>query len=495
MQKPLLALSALAASVLPSFSAPSDTAPRPDIVLILADDLGYGDLRSYNPGSLIPTPNLDRLAAQGRSFTQAYCPVSVCSPSRYALLTGRYPFRTWKWQGVLANWERPMIDASTATLPGVLRSAGYQTVGYGKWHLGATRSTTDGLPPVGLGLFKHPNAGANIDLSASTTDGPLARGFDEWYGFICASELLVYDGARAAAVLENENYAPCSIPGSEKLPRITVADYLPLITDKAIARLERAAAAGPDRPPLFLKVTPYVPHLPLAVAPEFRGKTKAGDYGDYVHSLDHHVGRILDALDRLGTANNTLVLFASDNGSHFSTTGEAHRPNFPLRGTKHYPFEGGVRTPLILRWPGHVAPGTRSDALTCFTDLLPSIAAALNLTLPDGAAQDGLNLWPTFSGSGDPADPRDEVYIQDASTRFGLRVGDLKIIAELNALRTGDSTKTLLFDLAADPSERNNLAPTRPDDVARLQTRLRALLATGHPEVIQQKTAPVKSAP
>ena len=465
---PLLAL-----SLVPAASARAGAAARvaakPNIVVILADDLGYGDLGCYNAGSKVPTPNLDRLAREGTRFTQAYCPVAVCTPSRYALMTGRYPWRSWKKSGVLANWERPVIEDGRLTLPGLLRQAGYATAGFGKWHLGATYATTDGKPPAGVGRFKSDRTGANVDIGKPITGGPTAHGLDRWYGFVCASEMLVFEQDRAAALLSHDLYAPPAVPGADALPKVMVGEMLALVTDKSVAYVEERAAHKDQ--PFFLYYAPYVPHIPLSVGEKFRGATRAGEYGDYVHQLDHEVGRLLAALDEAGVADDTLVLFASDNGSEFLNTGDGHRPNAPLRGRKHGVYEGGVRTPLLARWPGRVPAGAARDQIVALNDVLATTAALLGMTLPAGAGEDSVSLAPTLLGREAVQPGRTEVVVQASAPRYALRRGRWKFV---QPEKKGGSPE--LYDLQTDPGETRDLAAKHPQLVDELRARLREIV-------------------
>ncbi len=442
----------------------------PNIVVILADDLGYGDLASYNAESKVPTPNLDRLAVSGMSFSQAYCPVSVCSPSRYSLLTGAYAWRSWKRNGVLGNWDRPMIADEQVTLPGMLQQSGYTTAGFGKWHLGARYPTTDGRPPLGQGKFKSPDSGANIDLSQPIEGGPVDRGFDVWRGVISSSEMLILDNDRATATLSLDSYQPLTIPGFAELPVINLEDYLPWVTDHTIDYLRTY-----DSPkPFFIYYAPYVPHVPVAVAPSFRGLTTGGDYGDYVHELDHEIGRLLASLDEKGLTENTLILFASDNGSQWKETGDGHRPNGALRGGKWSVYEGGVRTPLIVSWPGHVAANSSSDAIVSLTDVLATTAALVGAELPPEAGPDSANLLPLLLGQADGHGPRDEVLVQDDQGQFALRSGDWKYIKPRGK---NDPALDELYNLSEDPAEANNRAAVEPERAASMRTRLLELIA------------------
>jgi len=441
-------------------------APRPNVVVILADDLGMGDPGCYAPESRIPTPNLDKLAATGMRFTDAYCPVSVCSPSRYALMTGGYPWRSWKKRGVLGNWDKPMISEGQLTLPSMLKKAGYATAGFGKWHLGAEYPTTDGKPPVGQGDFK--GKGTNIDLAGTISAGPMDRGFDEWSGMICSSELLMVDGRKVSARISHELYKPMEMPGVAELPELRLVDLLPRASGQCVRFIEGRAG---KKDPFFLYFAPYVPHIPLAVGDSFRGKTKAGEYGDYVHELDHHVGLVLDALERSGQRENTLVIFASDNGSQFETTGEGHRPCGHLRGGKWVIYEGGVRTPFIASWPGKIPAGTVSGALVALNDLVATIAPLAGQVVPAGAAPDSLNLSPVLLGKA-PAEPiRREVVMRASREDSALRQGDWKYVK-----RGGKKPGEELYNLAADPSEKTDLSASEPARLKEMAARFRKLM-------------------
>lgn len=466
------AITGAVAAIAPAVSAQEAPNPaKPNIVMILADDLGYGDLGCYNEKSKVPTPNLDRLASQGVRFTNAYCPDAVCTPSRYALLTGRYAFRARQKPGVLANWEPPMIERDRLTLPGLLKSAGYITAGIGKWHLGATYRTLDGQPPVGQGQFEFKDNGSNLDIAAGIQDGPIDRGFDTWYGFICASETLIVDQSKIVAA--TDHYERPAAPGAADLQTVVLKDYLPMTADKSIEFIRQQAPAAKEGKPFFLAYFPYVPHIPLAVADDWRGKTRAGEYGDYVHELDHYLGRVFDELDRAGIADNTLVMFASDNGSQFEEgTGDNHFPNAPLRGRKHYIYEGGLRTPFIARWPAKIPAGRTSDQLFCLADVIATVAAAAGTTVPSGQAEDSINMLPAMVGNVDK--PLRETVISRASTgQFAIREGDWKYIPETK------HHPEQLYNLKADPAETTNRLADNPDVAKRLAERLKQIKSSG----------------
>jgi arylsulfatase A len=453
----------------PSSFAQAPVSERPNILMILADDLGYGDLGCYNPSSRIATPNLDRLASEGMRFTQAYCPDAVCTPSRYALLTGQYAFRRRAKAGVLGNFESPLITPQQQTLPSLLKDAGYDTVGLGKWHLGATYGTTDGRPPVGQGGFGDKGYASNVDLRAPVAEGPTTRGFDVWFGVLTASEKLVVDQDRIVGRL-NSTTEPPAAPSIHELPVLELEAFLPELTRRATALLAKRGKEKTDRP-LFLYFAPHAPHVPLAVLPEYRGKTRAGDYGDYVHELDDHVGRVLAALDASGLADNTIVIFASDNGSQFETSGERHRPNGVLRGTKKQVYEGGVRTPLIIRWPGRVRAGATSDQLACLADVLATCAQITGRELDRRQATDSYSLLPALLGTSPQGPTRGSVINRGVNGDLAIRQGDWKYI------RRAEKRPAELYNLKADPGEEKNQADNEPAQMAALAKALDEALA------------------
>jgi len=446
----------------------------PNIVLILADDLGSGDAGCFNPQSKVPTPHIDRLAREGMKFSNAYSPDAVCTPSRYALWTGRYSWRTSLRRSVQLNWEKPLINEGRMTVPLLLKQAGYRTAGFGKWHLGADFPTIDGLPPVGQGGQRHELDGANLDLGKPMQGGPMARGFDRWFGFICASESFVYDDLFATAYIDV--YPRPKAKGAEALRHIPLAYYLPELTERAVDYINKNADAAKTGKPFFLHFSPYVPHIPLAISEAFKGKTKAGDYGDYVHQLDHEVGRILEALDRQGLTDNTLVIFLSDNGSHFEVTGEGHRPNGPLKGTKATIHEAGVRVPFIARWPKHIAAGTTSQELVASADLLATMSALTRVPLPKEAGEDSFDILPVLLGPPGVQAAREFVIVKSVTAHLAIREGRWKLITPPNypwaKAAASENDDTFLYDLEADPGETKNLLAAHTDIAEAMRQKL-----------------------
>lgn len=479
-------------------------ATSPNIIIILADDLGYGDVGSYNENSLVPTPNLDKLASEGISLTDAYCPAAVCSPSRFALMTGSYPWRSWNKYGVLQNYEPSMIAKGQLTLPQMLQQAGYVTAGFGKWHLGASFPTVDGQKPAGYGMFRADDNGANLDFSKHVYDGPVDHGFDHWLGFSCASECFIIDGKKITGALQHDYYTIEAASDTEHLQLIAMDKYLAYITKRSLEFLE-GHKAKKEKKPFFLYFSPYVPHTPLAPSKKFKGTTEAGEYGDYVHELDDAIGEILNTLDNLNLTENTVVLFASDNGSAFPITyngiedsdkpkrvsghpihiGEypvkdsidtkgrkAHYPNGQLKGTKQTAWEGGVRTPFIARWPGKFPAAAISNQLFALNDVMPTLAKLIAFELPEGAALDGYDQLSVLEGK--KVGSRKSVVVQSKNNIFGLRMDKWKYIDATN--QKSQEASDELYDLLNDISESRNLIDDHPEVAKRMKETLKEIL-------------------
>jgi arylsulfatase A len=327
---------------------------------------------------------------------------------------------------------------------------------------------------VGQGGQRHELDGANLDLKQPMQGGPMARGFDRWFGFICASESLVYDDLFATAYIDV--YARPKAKGVEALRHIPLANYLPELTDRAVDYIQANAAAAKTGRPFFLHFSPYVPHIPLALQESFKGKTKAGDYGDYVHQLDYEVGRILAALDQQGLSENTLVVLLSDNGSHFEVTGEGHRPNGNLKGAKATIHEAGVRVPLIVRWPGRIAAGSTSQELVASADLLATMSTLTRMPLPKEAGEDSFDLLPILLGPPGVRTTREFVIIKSAAAQLAIREGRWKYVAPLNYPWVAGSTTVLegasLYDLESDPGETIDLLATNTAVAEALRRKL-----------------------
>jgi len=485
--------------------SPAPGSPRrPNIVYILADDMGYGDLACQNPKSKIPTPNLDRLATQGIRFTDAHAPTAVCTPTRYAVLTGRYCWRSWMKKGVLGPYGKPVIEPGRLTVPAMLKSVGYKTACIGKWHLGWAWPTADGEPAAAAGKkatvpeegSAKKRGGRKIDFTKPIAEGPTTRGFDTYFGT---------DVPNYPPYCFIENDRTLGIPTIPKpntmfgnpglmLEGWDLVQILPTLTKRAVACVE-AAAKTPDKP-FFLYFPLTSPHTPIVPAPEFKGKSGAGDYGDWVHQTDWTVGQVLDAIDRGGLAENTLVIFASDNGpEHFAYTRIrefGHYSMGDLRGLKRDTWEGGHRVPFMARWPGKIKPGTTSSETVCHVDLMATLAALLGIPLPDDAAEDSYSILPALLGEKLGKPIREATVHHSCNGKFAIRQGDWVFIDA----PTGDDNKEPdwlkeergykphtfpgeLYDVSKDLSERRNLYAEHPEIVERLKALLEKYKAEG----------------
>jgi arylsulfatase A-like enzyme len=467
-------------------------ADRPNIVYVLADDLGYGDVGCYNPASKIPTPNIDRLAGEGVRFTDAHSPSAVCTPTRYALLTGRYAWRTRLQRNVIGPFSDPLVAEKQFTVPGLLRGHGYATACIGKWHLGW------GWP--------KPDADGKRDFTKAIPDGPTTRGFDLYFGtdvpnyppycFLENDRTVGVPSAAAPVGRDAFNIAGPMVPGWK------LVDVLPGLERRAVAYIEKAAKG--DKP-FFLYLPLTSPHYPVVPAAAFKGKSKVGDYGDFVMQTDAVVGQVLDALKRSGAAEKTLVVLTSDNGPE--VTGEVspgvydrlkefgHASMGALRGAKRDAWEGGHRVPFIVRWPGKIKAGGVCDETICHVDLMATLAALLDVKLPVDAGVDSVNVLPALLGEKRSAPLREATVHHSAQGKFAIRRRDRVLILA----PTGDDNRKQgepawfqkdrgyaphteageLFDLAADPTQKKNLYPTETAKVTELAALMERYVTEG----------------
>ena len=469
---------------------------RPNIVFIMADDMGYGDLGCYNRESKIPTPNMDKLATEGLRFTDGHTPSAVCTPTRYGVITGRYCWRKKK-KGVLGGYGRPLIEEGRPTIASILKGQGYTTACIGKWHIGAIFHTKDGKPT---------NREADIDFSAAVTGGPCALGFDyAYWNAGCGTTAPPY------GFIENEHFVSKSFT-YQKMPHgddgmveqgwVTVnADAI--LTDKACKFIKERASG---KQPFFLYLVPNAPHEPCVeeVVPEFaRGKSKAGSRGDLVWLFDWTVGRVLHTLEETGQSDKTIVIITSDNGAlpgdfkrnengrRISRAGRnwvfeqfEHKPNNDLRGYKAHIWEGGHRVPLIVKWPGKVKAGTTSNEIICLTDFVATTAAITGAKIPNGAAEDSVNMLPALLDRNTTGKPLREAIVHHSSNGvFAIRKGKWKLILNTEGSggwpppRGGEpkpGTPGQLYDLQTDPGEKHNLWQQLPAIVDPLRSLLKA---------------------
>jgi arylsulfatase A len=371
---------------------PDASAKQPNIVFILADDLGRGDVRSYTANSPVDTPNIDRIATAGMRFTNAHSPSAVCTPTRYGILTGRYSWRTSLTSGVLTPYQSALIEPNRTTVADLLHDQGYATAAYGKWHLGMNWTTTDGAAPAGNG--------SNVDHSVPFTGGPIDHGFDDFFGndainyppYAYIEDNLVL-GEKVGTFGTGEPYRAGPI-----FAGFDPVEFLPAYTERAV-QFVNDKAGGDD--PFFVYMPLTAPHSPI-VPPDFIPQTGT-DYDRYILTVDWAVGQVLDALDANGIDDDTIVLFASDNGvSKNYSTSDSISPGFvdgvPLRGQKADIWEAGHRIPFIVRWDGHVQGGSTSDEYVELNDFFATAAEIVGQTLPPSVAEDSYSLLPVLEG-------------------------------------------------------------------------------------------------
>ncbi len=445
---------------------------KPNIVIILADDMGWGDPGCYNPQSKTPTPHLDRLAAQGMRFTDAHSPSGVCTPTRYGLLTGRYAWRTRLKSGVLQGYDPLLIEPGRMTIASMLKAQGYQTGAVGKWHLG-------------FGEVKP------VDYAKPLTPGPKAVGFDYFFGIPSSLDFVPYvyveneratelPTATVADSLHQREGGAGFWRGGPIAPSFKHADVLGMLTDKAVGFVQRQTKAQP----FFLYLPLSAPHTPWLPSSEWRGKSGAGDYGDFVMQTDAAVGRVLKALQDAGLSDNTLVIFTSDNGAHWlpnEVERYGHAANGRWRGEKADIWEGGHRVPFIARWPGQIKAGSVNDELIGLTDMLATIAAITKVKLPQDAAEDSNDISPALLRGKQRRAIREAIVHHSSDGTFGIRQGEWKLALGLgshgfsepkNLKPQPGEAQGQLYNLKTDPEERHNLWLSHPDIVARLTALL-----------------------
>ncbi len=455
----------------------------PNIVFIMADDMGYGDLSCLNPGSKIPTPNMDRVAAGGMTFTDAHSSASICTPSRYGVLTGRYCWRSSHANGgALNGTDKLFMDTNRMTVASLLKKHGYETACVGKWHLGLTNTA-----PVD---FDNP----------PITPGPNEFGFDYWFGIPASLDFEPY--------LYIENGFPTApltgtTPGSggaafyragRIAPDFKHEEVLPKITEKSIEFIERHQKEQPDKP-FFLYFPMTAPHTPWMPLDSNYQRSRAGVYGDFVTLVDWSVGQIMKTLERYNLAENTLVIVTSDNGAYEATIGNynngvstgtpnfGHEANYIYRGQKSDVWDGGHRIPFLARWPRVVSAGSTSDKTICLLDLMATCAAIVGEELPNNAGEDSFSYLPYLQGKTHTGPVREAVVHHSVNAMFAIRKGKWKFIDGTGSggwSTGGDSLPGQIYDMSTDPEEQNNLYNSRQDIVTELKTLLELYKSQGY---------------
>lgn len=471
---------------------------KPNIVFILADDLGYGDLSSYG-ATKVKTPNIDRLAIEGRKFTDAHSPHPVCTPTRYSLMTGRYSWRTWARTANVWSTDPMLIDEDQYTLPKLLGDAGYHTALIGKWHLSYGRPGAPGWDDL-----------KGIDYNGKIAPGPLEAGFDYYFGvphvgqqphvFIenhhvvgltpeSPLELVMDDRwLHRPSYLERHGYPPRHHFEGGEGAKYRQEDVAIKLTEKAVDWLSQAAEN--KETPFFLYFAHRNVHGPLAPHERFLGKSEIGVYGDFLLELDWSAGQILDALDSLGLAEDTLVFFSSDNGAvqrgHQPTVyvdHNGHMANGPLRGQKTESLEGGHRVPLLARWPGRIPAGSTTDSLVALTDMMATLAELTSSELPNDAGPDSLSFLGALLDQEPTQAPRRVLVHESYRGGYGIRVDDWKLLMIQGGGGIGwspfdndrDEPYGQLYHLKEDLKELNNLYETHPEQVGEMAELLRTI--------------------
>ena len=483
-------------------------ADTPNIVLIYCDDLGYGDVGCYGARS-VKTPGIDRIATEGCRFTDGHCASATCTPSRYALLTGEYAWRQ-KGTGIATGDANAIIKPDRITLASILKDAGYHTGVVGKWHLGLGEDKVDwnkairpGPGEIGFDYsFLIPATGDRVPCVYIENDhvvgldpgDPIEVSFGKQIG----NDPTGSDHPELLKVKWQHGHNATIVNGISRIgfmsgghaARWKDEDMADVITEKAVTFVDQHAQEHKAQP-FFLYFNYHDIHVPRVPHPRFVGSTEMGPRGDAIAQLDWCTGEILNALERNGMTNNTLVIFSSDNGpvvndgyydDAVKKLGD-HKPAGPLRGGKYSAFEGGTRVPFIVRWPGRVKPSTTSDALVCQIDFMASLAALTGQALPETAGPDSLNTLPALLG--ESAVGRD--HLIEHAGALALRVGNWKLIEPNKGpavsqnvnIEVGNAPQSQLYDLSADLAERKNVAAEQPDRVADMAARLQQLRLAG----------------
>jgi arylsulfatase A len=397
-----------------------------NVVFIFTDDLGYGDVTCYNAESKITTPHINRLASQGMRFTDAHTSSAVCTPSRYSLLTGRYCWRTEHKTGVQGGYDLPLIEKGRMTLGNLFQNKGYKTAAIGKWHVGMEWT-------LKKGFSREDQEMETVDHGAALKITPVDQGFDYYFGTSgCTSDDPPF------CFIENRRILDYPLKLSEELNVIGDGDFVKDVlmaedwqheradttfTSKAIEFMETQVK---NETPFFIYLALSLPHIPWLPSEFVKGTTDAGPRGDLVALADYCIGKIDEALIGMGVEDNTIVIFSSDNGPREGENG--HQSAGPLRGLKGQIFEGGHRVPLIIRWPKKIESAAICDETVCMTDFMATFASILDVTLPEGMAEDSYDMSPLLFGKEITQPIRKSTVHHSGAGAFAIRKGDWKII-------------------------------------------------------------------
>lgn len=475
--------------------------PRPNLVYILCDDLGYGDVGAFNPQGKIATPHFDRLASEGMRFTDMHSGSAVCTPTRYGIMTGRYAWRTRLARGVLGGLSPHLIADNRLTVGKLLQQHGYHTACIGKWHLGVDWTIRPGST-VSEFSVETPDQVNSVDYSLPFAQGPTARGFDHFFGISASLDMVPYtylEGDRVRVLPTVQRDFPMVL-GQERrtrfgpaAPEFAVDQVLPTLTSEGAQYIRSRAESARGGQPFFLYLPLASPHTPVVPTDEWQGKSRVSMYADFVQQTDASIGAILAVLDECGLAENTLVMVTSDNGFAPAADLDAqlaagHHPSYVFRGAKADIFEGGHRIPFVARWPSTVPAATVCEDLFCLTDLLATVAEILDDELPADSGEDSFSMTPAWNQHSRSARRTSAVH-HSANGTFAIRHRDWKLIFAPDSggwsdPRPGDKQAQALparqlYNLRADIGETTNLIAEFPEKEAELTSLMQQLVDQG----------------
>ena len=463
----------------------------PNIIYILADDLGYGDVSSFNPQSKLNTVHIDRLSQTGMRFTDAHTSSAVCTPTRYGILTGRYNWRSRLKKSVLSGFSKSLIEPERMTVARLLQDKGYRTAFVGKWHLGWDWQFKSGAEELD-DLNVHPV----VDYGKPLTLGPNDLGFDYAYGISGSLDMAPYvyvENGKSTTIptdttvsVDDKGFWRKGVTGSD-FQHANVLDHL---TDKSITFIEQNASKSK---PFFLYFALPAPHTPILPKSEFLGKSNTNFYGDFVLQVDDLVGKIQTFLEQKGISENTMIIFTSDNGcspkANFAELEKvSHDPSYIYRGYKADIYEGGHRVPFVVKWPRKVKPGTQSDATLCTTDFFATAAEIVNADIADNMAEDSFSFLHLLENAKSSKPVREATVHHSIDGRFAIRKGNWKLILwpgsggwsfPNNKKDLAGLPKYQLYDLDKDPGEVDNLSAQNPAKVKELESLMKKYIDEG----------------
>lgn len=474
---------------------------KPNVIYVLFDDMGYGDVSALNPESAFKTPNFDKLAEEGLSFTDAHATAALCTPSRYSILTGRYNWRSCRKSGVNGGYEKSILEKGRKTIASMLKENGYNTSCIGKWHLGLDFATNEDYePPVALEPAK------GIDFSGPIANGPNAFGFDYFYGIPASTDMPPYvyiENDHVTAIPDHMTrnmdtkafwrYGPCS-------PDFKHVDVLPNLTGKVLKEIEKRSM---ENKPFFLYFPVPAPHAPMLPLPDYVGKSGTNAYGDFVLMCDDVIGQINNKVKELRIEKNTIIILASDNGVAKVCGFEelkkcGHNPSYHFRGHKADIYEGGHRIPYIIKWPNVIKAGSSCDRVVCLCDLYATLADYLGWQISDDAAEDSISNLPLWKNP-QSEDVRTYLVHQSGDGSLSIRYGDFKLEMcpgsggwsyPMPGEETPDMPDYQLYNLKNDVGEQNNIIDKHPDLFQFLKEELKKEILSGRstPGIPQKNT-------